>query len=100
MERRALLAGAAGIGLAGCVGARSGARSRLEAAQSGLRIASGEHEPGPGTVVGVNDSITATATAVDPDGRLDTIEWIDGRNVLVFQTDDVSGTEATSTVSF
>ncbi|ELZ12616.1 hypothetical protein C479_04447 [Halovivax asiaticus JCM 14624] len=68
--------------------------------QTGLRITSGSHDPGPDAVVGVNDSITATATAVDPEGRLDTIEWIDGRNVLVFQTDDVSGTEATSTVSF
>src|SRR6056297_3436607 len=100
MERRALLAGAAGIGVAGCVGTPRSARSRLAAAQTGLRIASGAHEPGPDAVVGVNDSVTATATAVDPEGRLDTIEWIDGRNVLVFQTDDVSGAEATSTVSF
>ncbi|WP_083893798.1 hypothetical protein [Halovivax asiaticus] len=100
MDRRTLLAGAASFGVAGCIATPRGAQSELATGQTGLRITSGSHDPGPDAVVGVNDSITATATAVDPEGRLDTIEWIDGRNVLVFQTDDVSGTEATSTVSF
>ncbi|AGB15465.1 hypothetical protein Halru_0841 [Halovivax ruber XH-70] len=100
MDRRTLLAGAASFGVAGCIATPRGAQSELATDQTGLRITSGSHDPGPDAVVGVNDSITATATAVDPEGRLDTIEWIDGRNVLVFQTDDVSGTEATSTVSF
>ncbi|WP_254861821.1 hypothetical protein [Halovivax gelatinilyticus] len=62
-------------------------------------IESIETDPRPGETVGIDDSVEVTATAVDPEGDLDRLVWVEGRNYLVVEIDEIDGDRATATLS-
>lgn len=55
--------------------------------------------PGPGETVGVDDAVEVTARAVDPEGDLDRLVWVEGRNYTVVEIEAIQGDTATATLS-